>query len=90
MEARNEESPERDSQSSQRGQGKCNEESFAQPKDSVNGLFAETLRELHEFLKRVNEEHHRKELARRLDDIDRRRWGYPPLRTCERRSRYAA
>jgi hypothetical protein len=86
----NDESPEVDTPSFQKQTEKTTIKSFTQGPAGVNRLLAETLQELHEFLQHANEERRRKEFARRLDDIDRRRWGYPPLRTRERRSRYAA
>lgn len=87
-EARNEESPTYRASGFQKVLTEITGSSFSQQTASVNGLLVASLRELREFLKYTNEERRRKEFARRLDDIDRRRWGYPSLRTRERRSRY--
>jgi len=44
-------------------------------------LFQTALLELIERLKRENEERERERLDRALDEVDRKRWGYPPLRS---------
>lgn len=43
-------------------------------------LLREVLIEILKFYRRQNEECDHEDLARHLDDIDRRKWGYPSLR----------
>jgi hypothetical protein len=54
---------------------------IAQHNESVNRLLAATLKEVREFYHRENDQRRREQFARELDEHDRKRWGYPPLRS---------